>query len=758
MWGVLCVRRLGRVLAALVFAGALVGPGAAMAAVPTLNFTLGQNGEPVPSPAPFEPVRAIYTETLQFNGQSVGQLNQPDDIYIDNVWHDLWVVDTNNNRIIELAEDRDGHNVPRFDQVKLIIGGANAQGDAALNQPKGVAVGPDGVIYVADTGNGRIATFAPNGTFLKTLNTGTSLTLQTEHIKFVPDKVAVDNRGSIYVAIAGQPYGLAQFNSDGQFLGFFAPNALGFSANLRYRLGRLLQTQQQKNQQQQVLPPEVNNVYVGPDGYIYTTSISVTSKQLRRLNVVGADTLNRPGTDIHYGLPIGALPEYVFEAIIQNRQAQMQAGGKGGVSLDPLFASIATDNSGIVTALDQLTGFVFQYGSEGQLLYTFGGLDNGNGVLGLFEEPTAVAVTPDGYVVVSDGLEENLQVFQPTSFAEQAQQGVELYNGGNYKDAEPYWQKVLAMDTNYDLAHSQLGQGYLAEGQLMGADPTVLPAELAMFSKAIHEFYVGDDKPDFGTAFGWYRHIWMRMNFTWIFLCFLGLWLAIYLAVRILGRRLSENPIVFHGAWARNQFVRIVPMAWRVIKHPAEAFFQLKYEEQGTLWQGLVLIGLAFLVHLGNLVWTNFDFSTIERGQTSLLLTSAQFLLPLATWIVANYLVGDLYEGEANLSEVLTGSAYALLPFIVLQLPYALFTHALVPTDGIFKFLFLIEKLWLVYLFFTQVRVLHNLEWGQAVKATLVTLVGIGVIWTMFLIITGLGQQAYSFVREIIREVLLLRS
>lgn len=746
-------------MAALAFATALVGPAAALAAVPTLNFTLGQNGQPVPSPAPFEPVGAIYTETLQYQGQSIGQLNQPEDVYIDNIWHDLWVVDTNNNRIIELAQDRDSHNVPRFDQVKLIIGGPNAQGDAALNQPKGVAVGPDGVIYVADTGNGRIATFAPNGTFLKSLDTGTSLTLQTQHVKFVPDKVAVDDRGSIYVSIAGQAYGLAQFNSNGQFMGFFAPNALGFSANLRYRLGRLLETQQQKAQQETVLPPEVNNVYVGPDGYIYTTSISVNSKQLRRLNVVGADTLNRPGTSIQYGLPIDALPNYVFEAIMQNRQAQMAAGQNSGpISLQPLFASIGADNSGVITALDQLSGFVFQYGSEGQLLYTFGGLDNGNGVLGLFEEPTAVAVTPDGYVVVSDGLEENLQVFQPTNFALLAQKGVELYNVGKYTDAEAPWQQILAMDTNYDLAHAQLGQGYLAEGQLMGADPSVLPAELATFSKAIHQFYVGDDKKDFGVAFGWYRHIWMRINFTWVFLSFLGLWLLVYLGFRILGRRLRENPIAFHGAWARNQFVRIVPMAWRVIKHPAEAFFQLKYEEQGTFWQGIVLIVLAFLVHLGNLVWTNFDFSAIERGQTSLLFTSSQFLLPLATWIVANYLVGDLYEGEANLGEVLTGSAYALLPFIVLQLPYALFTHALVPTDGVFRDLFLIQKLWLVYLFFTQVRVLHNLEWGQAIKATLMTLVGIGVIWTMFLIVTGLGQQAYSFVREIIREALLLRS
>jgi hypothetical protein len=199
-------------------------------------------------------------------------------------------------------------------------------------------------------------------------------------------------------------------------------------------------------------------------------------------------------------------------------------------------------------------------------------------------------------------------------------------------------------------------------------------------------------------------------------------------------------------------------MAWRVIKHPAEAFFQLKYEGQGTVWQGIVLIILAYLVHLGNLVWTAFDFSLIQRGRTSLLTNSGEFLLPLATWIVANYLVGDLYEGEANLAEVLTGSAYAMLPFIVLQLPIALFSHVLVPSDGVLRLVQIFQRLWVVYLFFTQVRVLHNLEWAQAFKASIVTLVGIGVIWTMFLVVTGLGQQAYSFIHQIIQEILLLRN
>ncbi len=744
--------RVRRILTGAAFLAALLAPALALAAVPTLNFTVGTNGQPVPAPAPFTPVRAIYTEVLTWHGKSLGPLSGVEDIYVDNIHHDLWIVDTQNNRIIELAPNPGPHGNPRYNQVVQVIGGAGATGEYKLNQPQGVAVGPDGIIYVADTGNDRLAAFAPNGTFLKNLDTGTSLTFAAQHVKFAPTKVAVDNRDNIYVAIAGQPFGLAQFDAEGKFLGFFAPNSAGFS--FTYELEKLFETQAQRSQQLSVLPPEVNNVYVGPDGYIYTTSLDVNKHQIRRLNVVGADTLPSTAT---FGLPIRSLPEYVFRAIMA-QQASSGAGHAGASALQPKFVSIAANANGLMTALDSLTSYVFQYGRQGQLLYTFGGLDNGNGVLGLFQSPTAVAMAPNGDVLVSDYLENNVTEFHPTEFATLVQQGINLDDNGHYRQAEPYWKKVLNYDTNYDLAHEELAQGLLAQGQILGSQPTEYVPELHLFSQAIAQYYLANDKVGFGTAFGWYRHIWMRLNFTWVFLSFLGAWLVVWLLVKFVARRLREHPIAFEGAWARNEYVRMVPMAWRLIKHPAETFFQLKYEGQGTLGQGIVIICIAYVLHVMNLAWTDFDFSTLVRGQTSMLFTSMQFLLPLATWIIANYLVGDLYEGEANLAEVVTGSAYAMMPFIVLQLPFALVTHALAPSDGIFTFLLLVEKVWVIYLFFTQVRVLHNLEWGQAVKASVVTLVGIGILWTMFLIVFGLGEQAFQFVHQIIQEVILLRS
>jgi hypothetical protein len=733
----------------LSLAGAAVGvgmPGMAAAAVPTNYFTLGTDLFPVPAPAPYTPVKAIYAETYTWHGQSLGPFSNIQDVFVDSKG-DVWVVDTGNNRIVEFN--------PTLTKVLLVIGGPNATGPAALNGPEGMAV-RNGLVYVADTGNSRLAVFAAsNGAYIDQLQPlNESLTLRSLQVKFVPEKVAVGEDGTIYVAIAGQPYGLAKFSPTGQFEGFFAPNNVGY--NLGYHIAKLLESPQQRAQNAPILPPEVNNVLIGPNGYIYTTSVDTTSDQIRRLNAVGTDTLNLPGTNLIYGLPISSLPEYVFQNL--NEQAASSSGPISANALQPLLVSIAVDKNGVMTVIDQLTDYVMQYSPDGHLLYTWGGLDNGDGILGLFEQPTAVAQLPNGDILVSDGLENNLTIFKPTQFAKDVQQGAVDYYSGQYRRAIRPWTEALKYDSDYDLAHDEIAEGLLSEGEGLGSTPSVYKAQLALFSQAIRQFYLAGDKTGFGEGFAWYRHIWMRLNFTWLFLTVLGGWLFLWLLNKYLRAYLRDHPIEFYGAWVRNQFVRMWPMAWRVLRHPAEAFFQLKYENQGTLYQGLVLIALAFVLQIMRLAWTDFDFSPLVPGRTNLLVNAGQFLLPLATWIAANFMVGDMYDGEADLSEIIYGSAYALMPFIVMALPLTVLSHTFAPSDGFYPFFVWLQKIWVLYMFFTQVRVFHNLEWNQAFKASLVTVVGIGVLWTMMAIGIGLGEQVYSFVTQIIQEIILLRS
>ena len=73
--------------------------------------------------------------------------------------------------------------------------GSKGSGPGQFNQPKGLALDLDGNVYVADSGNDRIQMFDPDGVFLGSMGNSHSLNN--------PEGVAVDSHYNVYVADTG---------------------------------------------------------------------------------------------------------------------------------------------------------------------------------------------------------------------------------------------------------------------------------------------------------------------------------------------------------------------------------------------------------------------------------------------------------------------------------------------------------------------------------------------------------------------------
>jgi uncharacterized protein (TIGR03663 family) len=132
----------------------------------------------------------------------------------------LYVADTGNNRIVHLSAQG----------VVLETWGSFAdiqQGEApggTFNEPWGVAVAPDGSVYVADTWNHRIQHFAADGRFLGMF--GLFGQAETPDAFWGPRDVAVDPQGRIFVADTGNKR-IAIFDSRGASEGSFGSGGYG---------------------------------------------------------------------------------------------------------------------------------------------------------------------------------------------------------------------------------------------------------------------------------------------------------------------------------------------------------------------------------------------------------------------------------------------------------------------------------------------------------------------------------------------------
>ncbi|MEJ2300063.1 MAG: TIGR03663 family protein [Anaerolineales bacterium] len=132
----------------------------------------------------------------------------------------IYVADTENNRIQHI--DRDGNVLQVWGSFADITQGEAPGG--TFNQPWGIALDPDGSVYVADIWNSRIQKFTPDGKFI--LMWGYFGQGETPTAFWGPRDVVVDSLGHVLVSDTGNKR-IVIFDADGNFISQFGSE--GFS-------------------------------------------------------------------------------------------------------------------------------------------------------------------------------------------------------------------------------------------------------------------------------------------------------------------------------------------------------------------------------------------------------------------------------------------------------------------------------------------------------------------------------------------------
>jgi YYY domain-containing protein len=148
----------------------------------------------------------------------------------------LYVADTWNHRVQKF--DRDGKFLAQWGSF-INMADASATADLDANRkffgPRGVAIGPDGDVYVTDTGNKRVLIFGPDGSYKRQISSGMSPTRFAPDYPFnqpgelnEPIGIAVDNAGTVYVADTNNGR-IQKFDATGKYVANWAVQAGGWA-------------------------------------------------------------------------------------------------------------------------------------------------------------------------------------------------------------------------------------------------------------------------------------------------------------------------------------------------------------------------------------------------------------------------------------------------------------------------------------------------------------------------------------------------
>lgn len=180
------------------------------------NYGVGPSAAPV-AVDPYEAATVMLPAEQIFGSEFYPPLglNAPRAIAVG-LNDDVYVADSRNHRILHIASD--GNLLQEWGSFADQASGNAPNG--TFNEPWGVAVGPDGSVYVTDTWNHRVQKFTEDGEPVKMWGQYGQPIPDVSESKssfWGPRGIAVDQNGQVYVSDTGNKR-IVIFDSEGNYL------------------------------------------------------------------------------------------------------------------------------------------------------------------------------------------------------------------------------------------------------------------------------------------------------------------------------------------------------------------------------------------------------------------------------------------------------------------------------------------------------------------------------------------------------------
>ncbi len=664
----------------------LGGVGVSAAENTTYTYTISVDGEWIRTQDAYVPSGVLL--------KGAG-LTQPTDLFFHK--GELYITDTDNGRMA------------RYD---IKSGKLTFFGEDVLKHPRGVFVTENGDIYVADDEKEAVVIFSSDYKIKQIIERPQSYLFSSQSA-YKPVNVAVSSQGNIFVIGEGAYEGIMQFDSKGEFHGYFAANK--YTMTLQERFQDMFLSEEQEATLLVRTPRVIQNIDMSNRDLIFSVTQSAdnegaifaaekTENSIKLHNMAGTNILSR-------------------ERLMDEEWN---------------FVDVAAGPYGNVYALTN-SGLIDEYDSSGNLIFSFGGRATAYDRNGLFTFASAIDVDDEtGFIYVLDKERALVQIFYPNDFAVLNHQAIYDLEQGNYSESQQTWESLLRLNGLSKIAHLGYGKTLFYQQK---------------FTDALKHFKIANDTKYYSEAFWELRNSWLHNNILYIIIAVIAL-LAFSFVKKAIRKKhpAKETKAAPEGSLAIT--CKRVGFAGFMLRHPLDGYYYAKREERAGPLSATILYLLAFGVYLLDMLGRGYIFRLVDIKATEPITLVMLFFIPLLLWITGSYMLSSINDGEGSLRNVYVSTAYALSPYIILTPFIVLLTHVLTLNESFIVTLGWIFILaWSVVLLFLSVKEIQQFTVGETIKNIVLTIFYMILVVVAVAIIYLLWNQAISFFKELFGEV-----
>ena len=705
-------------------------PVSAFTSYTTYSYTIDDWA--VETPDAYVPERIINSDIIGLHFLDDVALDGPTDMFIDGDGY-IYLADPRNNRIVVTNPD--------YSYKAKMSQFVNQWGvPDGLEQARGIFAN-DNEIFVADTEKNRIVVFSKGkdgvhefGEHLRIIEdpTSTSDVFPENHV-YKPIAVVVDRAGRLYVVSSTTNQGIITMSPTGQFQGFVGAQRAVVDAFTVF--WRNFQTQEQRRQSIRAVATEYNNVAIDEEGFVWATTSSIDEfaqynamytkdgaySPVKRLNPQGSDVLRRSGERSPAG-----------ELIVMGLGMGMGGGGGGstmrGVSR---IIGVALGPEGTWTIIDEVRQRAYTYDEDGRNLFIFG--DEGQ-YFGNIQSIAGVAYQGSKMLLL-DRNSSSITVYKRTEYGDVIISALANQRNRLFDRSVEDWREILKRNNNSDLAYIGIGKSMHRDGEYL---------------EAMREFRFALDVRNYSRSFQQYRKIWVE-NYVIV--------IPIVAAVIIVGLSLflkNAKKVNARDTIRGDRKLKLsshLLYGFHIIFRPFDGFWDMKKEKRGSVLAATIYLILACAAYFYQGIGRSFLLNPGGFG-SNFIMEAISIIVPVTLWVIANWCLTTLFDGEGSMKDIYMATCYALVPIAPFIFARTMLTHIVIQEEVVLLNLMVqIMFIWVGALLFFGAMVVHDYSLGKNVLTALSSVVGMMFIMFVAMLFSGLLFRMVTFINSIYVEM-----
>lgn len=579
-------------------------------------------------------------------------------------------------------------------------------GEGTLVNPQGLYVTDEGYVYVADRDAGTIFVFDGTGKLVNSYGKPDS-PLYGNDLAFLPIKLVVNDAGIMFVVCESNTNGIVEISptDGGTFLGYFGTNYA--STDIMTIVYRAILTDAQRAKLVSNIPATPTNLAIDRKGLIYTVTRGNEADTLKLLNIAGTNLMD-PNNDTYADTPV---------------------------------AVVAGNHDNVFVADQQ--GYIYEYNNNGEMLFVFGGPDDGTQRVGLSSLVSGIAIDGENRIYILDADKCQVQVYEPTEFTNLLHEALYLYSKGRYTESKEPLAQILEMNAMFDYANKAMGRAYFQEEN---------------YEMAMHYAKLAKDYEGYSDAYWEIRNVWLKQNIMTVIFVLVALW-VIKKIVELLDKKknILEKPRKLWYGFTEKRLISDLGYAGYYMKHPSDGAYGICQEGRASYLSATILLVVFIVEYVVNKYTCGFLFKNVMEGRYEILSDVGTVVILMIALTACTYLVCTINEGEGTVKRLYTMFCYSLLPYILLTPVAYLMSHVLTGNEAFLVTLVnVVIYCWTGVLMVVGLKEVNNFKVSETAKVIFLTVFTALIMALLIFIIYVLWAQVIEFVAAIFGEVVYI--